>query len=81
MSQELQDHVDALVDDLEWTVGFGKSHGAPDNDAGDRAIALIKLIPELFAKIKHGEPGHEEWLKEAIANHFLELPAPDYVAK
>lgn len=81
MSQELQEYIDRTVQRLEWTVGFAESHDAPDEGGGRDAITLIKLIPELFAKIKHGEPGHEEWLKQAITNHFLGLPMPDYVAK
>lgn len=81
MSQELQEHIDELVEKLEWVVGHAISHDTPYADSGAIAINLLKLIPELFAKIKHGEPGHEEWLREAIHNHFLGLPMPEYVAK
>lgn len=81
MSQELQEHIDQVIEYLGYTIGFAKSHGREVDDCGDKAVALLKLIPELFEKIKHGEPGHEEWLREAIHNHFLGLPMPDYVAK
>jgi hypothetical protein len=81
MSQELQEHIDQVIDDLGYTIGFAKSHDRDVDDCGDKAVALLKLIPALFEKIRHGEPGHEEWLEEAIRNHFLGLPMPDYVAK
>jgi hypothetical protein len=41
----------------------------------------LGLIPALYEKIRHGEPGHEAWLKDAIEAHFLKKPMPDYVAK
>lgn len=79
--QELQEHIDDLVENTEWIVGFADSHGYPHEGKGQKAVEVLKLIPALFEKIKHGEPGHEEWLREAIHNHFLGLPMPDYVAK
>ena len=42
---------------------------------------MLQRIPDLFEKIRHGEPGHEAWLKQAIKAHFLDLPMPEYFAK
>lgn len=47
----------------------------------DKVVRLVELIPELFAKLAHGEQGHRDWLEAAIEAHFDEKPMPDYVAK
>lgn len=46
-----------------------------------KAVELVKLIPQLFDKIAHGEQGHRDWLKAAIEAHFTGQPMPEYVAK
>jgi len=75
-----EEKINALVEGLEYTTGVAGSHDCP---TGDMEIAreLIKLIPELFDKIAHGEQGHRDWLEEAIQNHFQGKPMPEYRVK
>lgn len=65
-----------MCDELEQAV----ADICMDVHTGD-ALEMLNRIPELFEKIKHGEPGHEAWLKEAIKCHFLGQPMPEYVAR
>lgn len=69
-----------LADNVEYLAGVAGGQDIPDGDIY-KAAELIKLIPQLFAKVKHGKPGHEAWLAEAIECHFLGKPMPEYRAK
>lgn len=37
---------------------------------GTELVALRKKTKTLFDAIKHGDDKHQEWLREAINNHF-----------
>lgn len=69
-----------LATETEQMAGYACGHDVP-TDAMYTSAEMVRLIPQLFEKIKHGEPGHEAWLKEAIECHFLGKPMPEYVAK
>jgi hypothetical protein len=75
-----EEEMTTLASNADYCAGLAGSHDVPDSYLY-RAAEMVKLIPQLFDKIKHGEPGHEAWLKEAIECHFLGKPMPDYVAK
>lgn len=77
-----EDKVKLLVENLEYCTSVASS-GDDTCPTGDFEVAatIIKLIPELFDKIAHGEPGHRQWLKAAIEAHFSGDPMPEYVAK
>lgn len=75
-----EERINALTQGLDYCRGVAGSHDCPTGDF-ELATELVKLIPELFAKIAHGEPGHRRWLEEAIENHFTGKPMPEYIAK
>lgn len=70
----LEKHIDELSEGVSL-------EGQIPHLLGASLIETLELIPTLFAKIEHGEPGHRAWLKEAIECHFLGKPMPEYVAK
>lgn len=72
--------INALVEGLKYASGVAGSHDCPTGDF-ELATELVKLIPELLAKVLHGEPGHRRWLEEAIEAHFTGKPMPEYAAK
>lgn len=76
----LQEKVNSLVEGLVYATGIAGSHDCPTGDF-EVATELVKLIPELLAKVAHGEPGHRRWLEQAIEAHFTGQPMPEYVAK
>jgi hypothetical protein len=76
----LKDKLAALVEGLDHATCVAGSLDCPTGDF-TTAIEVIKLIPQLFDKIAHGEAGHREWLEEAIENHFTGKPMPEYRAK
>jgi len=47
----------------------------------EETAKMLDRINTLFGAVAHGEQGHRDWLEQAIENHFLGLPMPDYVAK
>lgn len=75
-----EEKINAVVEGLEYTTGVAGGHDCP---TGDFLVAteLVKLIPELLAKVLHGEPGHRQWLEKAVEAHFTGQPMPEYVAK
>lgn len=72
--------VKELTEEMEQMAYVAAGVDVP-HDAFLKGVELLKLIPLLFEKIKHGEPGHEAWLKEAIECHFLGKPMSEYVVK
>lgn len=77
---DFKTRIDALVAGASYATGVAGGLDCPTGDF-EIAVSLVGLIPTLFDKIAHGEPGHREWLKEAIECHFQGLPMPDYKAK
>lgn len=65
MSVSLEDRINQLIS---------------KSDCPDTSVALGRIL-SLFDVLAHGEQGHRDWLEQAIENHFLGLPSPDYVAK
>lgn len=47
----------------------------------EETAAFLDRVTSLFDVLAHGEQGHRDWLEQAIENHFLGLPMPEYVAK
>ncbi|MNG46917.1 hypothetical protein D3C79_47810 [compost metagenome] len=76
----LKEKLHALGVGLEDMTNTAEGHDIPTGDFR-LAAEVIKLIPELFSKIAHGESGHRQWLEEAIENHFTGKPMPEYKAK
>ena len=76
----LENVIRDLTDEVGNRISSAQCHDVETSPL-ETALAMLHLIPELFEKIRHGEPGHEAWLKEAIECHFLGKPMPDYVAK
>jgi hypothetical protein len=76
----LSELIKELSDEVEQMAYAAGGVDIP-TDAFLKGVEILRLIPLLYAKIKHGEPGHEAWLKEAIECHFLGKPMPEYVAK
>ena len=72
--------IQQLLHDLHLTEQTADCLSIP-TDPILEAKKFLELIPQLFDKIKHGEPGHKAWLEEAVECHFLGKPMPDYVAK
>lgn len=77
---DLETKIASLVEGAEYCIGVAGQNDCPNGDFL-AAVELVKLIPQLFDKIAHGEAGHREWLKEAIENHFTGKPMPEYKAK
>ena len=71
---ELEEYIKDLAEGVEYAEGIAYNFKIEVKET-------LELIPKLFEKIRHGEPGHEAWLEEAIKCHFLGKPMPEYAAK
>jgi hypothetical protein len=80
MRDELEEVIRDLTAEVDNRISSAQCHDV-DTAPLETSLKMLHLIPELFEKIKHGEPGHEAWLKEAIKCHFLGQPMPEYVAR
>lgn len=69
-----------LTEEAEAMANVAGGRDVPDKELL-KVVELVRLIPQLFDKIAHGEQGHRDWLKAAIEAHFSGNPMPEYVAK
>lgn len=69
-----------LTEEAETMANVAGGRDVPDKELL-KVVELVRLIPQLFDKIAHGEQGHRDWLKAAIEAHFSGNPMPEYVAK
>ncbi|MDH1421406.1 hypothetical protein [Pseudomonas aeruginosa] len=76
-----QEKINSLVMEMEHNADRANACQCCPDSAFELGIKLIELIPQLFDKIAHGEPGHRQWLAEAIENHFQGKPLPEYRGK
>lgn len=57
----------------QFTQDLKNAYYSRDHDLHER---LCKRVEGLYEAIAHGDEGHRQWLREAIANVFAGKPVP-----
>lgn len=66
----LQEAINELTEALESDIDYRRS---PEYDA--MVLELVDAVDTLFDKIKHGDQKHQDWLDQAIKEHFAKYEA------